>query len=35
MQESNYIKPACQGKIDEIIEQIIGTYLEENIKQEG
>ena len=35
MQESNYIKTACQGKVEEIIEQIIATYLEENIKQEG
>jgi hypothetical protein len=35
MQESNYIKTACQGKVEEIIDQIIATYLEENIKQEG
>lgn len=35
MQESNYIKTASQGKVEEIIDQIIATYLEENIKQEG
>jgi hypothetical protein len=35
MQESNFIKTACQSKVEEIIDQIIATYLEENIKQEG
>lgn len=35
LQESNYIKVSCQAKVEEIIDQIIATYLEENIKQEG
>jgi hypothetical protein len=35
MQESNFIKTASQKKVEDIIDQIIATYLEENIKQEG
>ncbi len=35
LQESNSLKIGCQQKVDEIVDTIIGVYLEENIKQEG
>jgi len=35
MQESVSMKIACQNKVEEIIDQIIAVYLEENIRQEG
>ena len=35
MQESVSMKISCQNKVEEIIDQIIGVYLEENIRQEG
>jgi len=31
----NSLKISCQQKVDEIVDTIIGVYLEENIKQEG
>eukprot|EP00347_Sterkiella_histriomuscorum_P000570 403375338 len=35
LQESLQMNVACQNKIEEIIDQVIATYLEENLKQEG
>ena len=35
LQESNNLKVSCQQKVDEIVDTIIGVYVEENIKQEG
>lgn len=32
MQESQSLKIACQNKVEEIINQIIAVYLEENIR---
>lgn len=32
MQESIALKVACQEKVENLIDQIIGIYLEENIK---
>jgi hypothetical protein len=35
LQESITLKVGCQSKVEEIVDTIIGVYLEENIKQEG
>lgn len=35
LQESNALKVACQNKVEEMIDLLIKTYLEENLRQEG
>lgn len=35
MQESIAMKVASQNKIDQMINSILGVYIEENLKQEG